>query len=572
MTATLRAGVPITHRDQLPSSSRYELLVKVASGGMATVYVGRLSSTAGISRLVAIKRAHAHLLEDPAFGRMLIAEAKLASRIHHPNVVAVQNVEEVEGELLLVMDYVEGASLADLADPENGAQPLPAQAAVRIILDACAGLHAAHELTDDDGHPLGIVHRDVSPHNILVGVDGISRLTDFGIAKSSGHTQSAGKTSTGALKGKVAYMAPEYVEAGKLDARSDVFSLGIVLWEALTRRRLFRGGNEVESLKMVIACEVAPPSTIAPWIGRGLDDVVLRALARSPAERFQSALELSEALESAARKEDLLAKHVDVAKAVKAAAGEILAQRRALIKEKHDPEVITADVDYDAKTRAVVDAAIANEARSQVSLVGRSERTASLVQPDAVVARDSVTAPIAPVRALPVETPPQPGDASTFGSGVSAQLVDEARDAAIRPPARGRPLLWMAIGLFGVLGIGGAIMYGVPGSRTDVPAATTSPPPATTEEPKPIEAASIAPATTPAPAPTPSAIPAPEPSASHAHVTTAKPPIKAAPKPIVHHAPAGTTTTKPAGIVSTLPPDKPADKPVDRAPPNPYAK
>ena len=193
MTSALRVGVPITHRDRLPSSSRYELLVKIASGGMATVYVGRLSSVVGSSRLVAIKRAHAHLMEDPAFAKMLIEEAKLASRIHHPNVVAVQSVEEVEGELLLVMDYVEGASLADLVNYEE--LPMPARVAVRALLDGCAGLQAAHELTDDDGKSLGIVHRDVSPHNILVGVDGVARLTDFGIAKSSGHTGSAGQTS-----------------------------------------------------------------------------------------------------------------------------------------------------------------------------------------------------------------------------------------------------------------------------------------------------------------------------------------------------------------------------------------
>ena len=266
MNQALRVGVAITHRDRLPSSSRYELLVKIASGGMATVYVGRLNTVIGTSRLVAIKRAHAHLLEDPAFSKMLIAEARLASRIHHPNVVAVQNVEELEGELLLVMDYVEGASLADLWSYED--VPLPARVAVRAVLDACAGLQAAHELTDDDGKLLGIVHRDVSPHNILLGVDGIARLTDFGIAKSSGgHTGSASQhTTTGALKGKVAYMAPEYVESGSLDARSDVFALGIVLWEALTRERLFRGGNEVESLRLILATKVPRPSEIAPWV------------------------------------------------------------------------------------------------------------------------------------------------------------------------------------------------------------------------------------------------------------------------------------------------------------------
>jgi eukaryotic-like serine/threonine-protein kinase len=290
----LGVGVPLAPRDRLPSSSRYELLVKIASGGMATVYVGRLSGSAGFSRLVAIKRAHAHLLEDPTFAKMLVAEAKLAACIHHPNVVAVQDVEEAEGELLLVMDYVEGVALSELLRQEE--RPLPARAATRVILDACAGLHAAHELKDDDGKHLGIVHRDVSPHNILVGVDGVARLTDFGIAKSNVHSQGAPHTLSGSLKGKVAYMAPEYVDLGYVDARGDVFSLGIVAREVLTRRRLFRGATEIESLKLVLAAEVPRPSEVAPWLGRGLDAVLLKALARSPAHRFASAADLGDAL------------------------------------------------------------------------------------------------------------------------------------------------------------------------------------------------------------------------------------------------------------------------------------
>src|SRR5262249_18026870 len=153
---------PVPTRDPLPRASRYVLLERIASGGMATVYVGRLRGAQGFSRLVAIKRAHPHLMEDPRAKRLLVAEARLASRIHHPNVAAIQDVEELEDELLLVMDYVEGVALSRLmCDAINDQAPMPAPIVVRIVLDVCTGLHAAHDLKDADGKPLGIVHRDV---------------------------------------------------------------------------------------------------------------------------------------------------------------------------------------------------------------------------------------------------------------------------------------------------------------------------------------------------------------------------------------------------------------------------
>jgi serine/threonine-protein kinase len=311
-------------------ASRYELLLKLASGGMATVYVGRLRSTAGFWRLVAIKRAHAHLLEDASFKQMLIEEARLASRIHHANVVSVLDVEELRGELCLVMDYIEGASLSELsADAER---PLPARLAVRILLDACAGLHAAHELTDDQGKPAGIVHRDVSPHNILVGVDGTSRLSDFGIAKVAGRGI---KTTTGTLKGKVGYMAPEYVSDSRLDARSDIFSMGVVAWEVLANAKLFRRANEmIETLQQVVSMEAPPLSTVAPWLGKRLDSVIATALEKAPENRFQSAKAFAHALETAARRDDLVGSHEEVAAHVKSLFGESLERRRALANER----------------------------------------------------------------------------------------------------------------------------------------------------------------------------------------------------------------------------------------------
>ena len=615
MTSALRVGVPITHRDRLPSSSRYELLVKIASGGMATVYVGRLSSVVGSSRLVAIKRAHAHLMEDPAFAKMLIEEAKLASRIHHPNVVAVQSVEEVEGELLLVMDYVEGASLADLVNYEE--LPMPARVAVRALLDGCAGLQAAHELTDDDGKSLGIVHRDVSPHNILVGVDGVARLTDFGIAKSSGHTGSAGQTSTGALKGKVAYMAPEYVESGKLDARSDVFSLGIVAWEALTRKRLFRGATEIESLRLVLATEVPRPSEIAPWIGRGLDDVIMKSLARAPQDRFSTAAELGEALEKAARREDLIATASQVGSFVRSSTGDVLARRRALIREPNDKDkdTTTANATYDDATRAVIAAALAADARSAG---GRSEDTAPLAADglSEVRARESVTSAIAaspsspdvdaaassssvlgstlPLgdgsRTLPLGTVSSSRmrsavadasaapDGSTIGGGVSAQLVEAARSGASGGRRRGRVIAMVAAAVC-VFGVAVAIpVVRRAGDAPRVDEATTPPasPPITSSASAPLGPVSAHVAATPPPAASTAAASVPSASTSPASPPTPRSLIAGQAPP----------ATKPARGVAAVPPARPlphakpptgseslpAPSASDRAPPNPYAR
>jgi eukaryotic-like serine/threonine-protein kinase len=309
------------------AGSRYELLVRIASGGMGTVYVGRLRGAAGYSRLVAIKRAHPHLSEDAAFRRLLVQEARLGSKIHHPNAVVVQDVEELDGELLLVMDYVHGVSLADLikvTDPE--VRRLEPRVAVRVVLDACAGLHAAHTATDDDDTPLGIVHRDVSPQNVLVGVNGVARLTDFGIAKSFEQDR---LTTGGVLRGKVGYLAPEYVADGRLDPRSDVFAMGVVLWEALAGRRLFRSPSDMATLKLVLAADAPPVSEAAPWIGDSLDAVLARALARAPAERFASAEELATRLEEAARGAGLVGTAAEVGAVVRELHGADLDARRA---------------------------------------------------------------------------------------------------------------------------------------------------------------------------------------------------------------------------------------------------
>jgi serine/threonine protein kinase len=311
--------------------SRYELLTKIASGGMGTVYVGRRRGAGGFKRLVAIKRAHPHLLEDASFARLLTKEAELASAINHPNAISVVDVELLDDELLLIMDYVQGASLSQLINElDPGTRPMPVDVAVRIVLDACAGLHACHTATDDDGEDLMLVHRDVSPQNVLVGADGQARLTDFGIAKSMLSDDKL--TATGSVRGKTGYMAPEYASEGRLDRRSDIFGMGVVLWEAIAGKRLFRGATELETLKLITESDAPLLSKAAPWAGSALDDVVATALRRDPEARFASADALANALEHAARDAGLVARHKAVADLIAELFGDELRSRRAKVE------------------------------------------------------------------------------------------------------------------------------------------------------------------------------------------------------------------------------------------------
>jgi len=221
---------------------RYVLHEEVASGGMASVHLGRVLGDAGFARTVAIKRLHPHVSATPGAVERFMDEANVTSRLRHRSIVSTLDVVRDEGELYLVMEYVHGAALSLLADrAREGSAPIPLPIVSAIVADVLSGLHSAHEAIDESGTPLAIVHRDVSPHNVLVGTDGTSRVLDFGIAKASVRVQT---TQQDQLKGKLRYMAPEQVLDAELDARTDQFAAGIVLWELLTGRRLFDGTSE----------------------------------------------------------------------------------------------------------------------------------------------------------------------------------------------------------------------------------------------------------------------------------------------------------------------------------------
>ena len=276
---------------------RYAVHDEISAGGMATVHLGRLLGPVGFSRTVAIKRLHPQFAKDPDFSSMFIDEARLAARIRHPNVVSTLDVVALEQELLLVMDYVQGESLSRLLRAARTRQePVPVRIVTTTLAGVLHGLHAAHEAKTERGERLDIVHRDVSPQNILVGVDGSARVLDFGVAKAAVRMQS---TREGQIKGKISYMAPEQLRGDSgVDRRVDVYAAGVVLWEALVGRRLFEAENEGRLLTKILLEPVATPRTYVPTIPEELEIVVMRALARNREDRYATAREMAQALES----------------------------------------------------------------------------------------------------------------------------------------------------------------------------------------------------------------------------------------------------------------------------------
>jgi eukaryotic-like serine/threonine-protein kinase len=265
---------------------------RFAVGGMASLHFGW--AVAG-ERLVAVTRVHGHLLGDETFTRMLLDEARLAMHVQHPNVVSMLGFVTRPDELLLVMEYVPGAALAEILKTSRplGVGIVP-PIATAIVAATLRGLHAAHEARGSSGNHLGIVHRDVSPQNILVGTDGFARVVDFGIAKAEDRLQS---TLGSVLRGKLPYVSPEQLTEHRVDARSDVYSASVVLWEALTGKSLFASSTIEGALRKKLSEVIAPPSVHAPGVSPALDAIVLRGLQRDPAMRYQSAREMALALE-----------------------------------------------------------------------------------------------------------------------------------------------------------------------------------------------------------------------------------------------------------------------------------
>jgi serine/threonine protein kinase len=310
---------------------RYEVLLKVASGGMATVYLARAHGIGGFEREVALKLMHSHLQESSEFADDLVEEAKLAVRIRHSNVASILDVGEDPLGIYLVMDFVEGDTLSGLLKVAAATdEKIPVRIGLRILVDALAGLHAAHECKDAAGKPLGIVHRDFSPQNILVGLDGVARLADFGIARAATRLS---QTNTGIVKGKIAYMAPEQARGEAVDRRCDVWAAGVVTWQVITGKKLYAAENDLAALLKIATVEPPRLRSLDRTVSGPLDEAVASALTMDLAKRCPTASTFRHALVAAARAKDALAEHEEVAEYVEKAVGQRLAARRERIAE-----------------------------------------------------------------------------------------------------------------------------------------------------------------------------------------------------------------------------------------------
>ena len=321
---------------------RYELLLPIGEGGMAVVWVAReYAAHRANDRVVALKVMLPELTTDADFVAMFLDEGRLVQAIRHPHVVEVYELGFVGGWAFLAMEWVEGESLHTLIAEAGKRRPIPFEMAARVIADVASGLHAAHELRDERGDLLGVVHRDVSPHNILVGADGRVRLVDFGVAKA--RERLGGATVVGHVKGKLGYMSPEQALGRPVDRRSDVFSLGIVLYELTTGKRLFRGEDEAETLDLVVDGEVPAPTHVAPDYPPLLEAIVMKALSRSRRGRFQTARDLQAALEGYLRDQRVVVPRAGVAALLKRVLGERIEARHCAVRAAFETNHLGAD-------------------------------------------------------------------------------------------------------------------------------------------------------------------------------------------------------------------------------------
>ncbi|MEZ4220678.1 MAG: protein kinase [Polyangiaceae bacterium] len=437
---------------------RYLLFDAIARGGMASVHLGRVQGDAGFSKVVAIKRHHPHYARDPYFRDMLLDEARLTARITHPNVISVLDVVAAGGELLVVMEYVPGLSLAALSAVWGGGGPaVPVDIAVAILIDALDGLHAAHEALDEKNKPLQLVHRDVSPHNMLVGADGVTRVIDFGVAHAA---ERVGATYTGDIKGKLGYLAFEQLRRLELDRRVDLYGAGVTLWEALSNERLHDGVDPGDIVSRVQAGDHARPSSVS---GRGsaqLDDVVLRALRADRDERFSTAAEFARALAAVCTP----ATRSDVAQWVRLA-GEASLERqrefRAQVEAWSDPardsDAAPARARHSARPPAPSDPALRVPAGSDETEVRPAEPAAGARPGDATLpsAHDATlpsahdaTLPSAHDATLPsaVESAEGAAPRGTEPSAPVLASVPPTSPSSVLPPPRSRRSLATSAG------------------------------------------------------------------------------------------------------------------------------
>jgi hypothetical protein len=507
---------------------RYQVLRHLATGGMAEVLLASVPDHDGRPYHVVVKRIHGERARDERFVRMFLDEASLAAVLQHPNIVRVFEIGEQQGEYFFAMEYVHGEDLRRvLLEVNRQHDKLPLAQVLAITSAVALGLHYAHEARGADGQPLGLVHRDVSPANILVGYDGSVKVADFGIAKATLHSA---ETRSGTLKGKVSYLSPEQVTGRAIDRRSDVFALGIVLYEIVTARRLFKGDNDFLTMSSIVQGDIPKPSLHRPDLPKPLEDIIMKALATEPDKRYSTADDLRLALERFMNSTGLRTTASGIADYMKK-----LFAARPMPWLVDGPTIVTEAVDFDSSVVGVV--APPEAAVSRFALPRRIGPTAPIV-----FAHNAATGQT-------YEPPPERNDRAQTAAmdAVSLDDLDFTGQHAARSPwlLRGA-IAAAALAVLTVVVIALGHGSGSGSSKAATPkAADHKPPPAATEPapapaaaepavaadpPAPNEAAPADPTPTePSPPPTEAA----RPPTTPAHVT--KPPAK---KPIAHKRPA----------------------------------
>ena len=310
---------------------RYEVLMPIAEGGMAAVWAARMKGSRGFQKVVAIKTMKPDLSDDADFEAMFHDEARLVARIRHPHIVEMVDLGDEDGILYIVMEWVDGDTLFTLNRRAKNKGGIPLPLLLRIASDTCSGLHAAHELRDETGKPLGLVHRDVSPQNIMISFDGIVKIVDFGVAKATGRMHET--RVAGLMKGKVPYLSPEQLNTGKVDRRSDIFSLGIVLYAMVSGRHPFRAQEDARTIENICTRAPVPLRELAPGTHPELEAIVLKALEKDPAARWQTCAEMQRALDQLLGSMGVTVTDGDVAAFLQDTLGDIIEQRRSALKE-----------------------------------------------------------------------------------------------------------------------------------------------------------------------------------------------------------------------------------------------
>jgi serine/threonine-protein kinase len=531
---------------------RYEVLVPIASGGMATVYLARSRGAGGFEREIALKLTHAHLRESPEFQELLIEEAKLAASIRHHNVVSVLDVGDDPLGLFLVMDYVEGDTLSGLLRRgRTVGQPMPRPLALRALLDALAGLHAAHETRDPDGRDLQVVHRDFSPQNILVGMDGIAKLTDFGIAKA---VSRVGNTTTGMLKGKIAYMSPEHARGSPIDRRSDVWAAGVLAWEIVTERPLWP--RDTEDVTMLIKLVTTSPPRLRDvdaGVSEALDEAIGKALTMEPGDRWPTAAAFAKALGSAAEAADA----DELGAYVREVAGPKIAQRRQQVRSMG---VLRAQMGEIAEASAMTPSGRYLQPRVSAPVMKMAQGEIDVdVQPTEFVE----TPFFAGLPAPPLAAPPEP---------VSSSALRPAPAAVLAPR-------WVPAVVGGVIALCVVTILVATLGRRSSP--SPSEPPPSASSPSPVAQAAEPPVTAPSaelppPLDAPSASPATPPPMA-ASTPAPAPPLTARPRSPTTAASATVVTLSPVSPAPQVPAQRPARPPARQGPatssplaPSPY--